>query len=243
MRPLIFSALPFLVLATGLALAARAPESQEAAPEEGDASQLKPGDLRPLSTALRCVLSLLFLYFLVVIILKIVSFTSEIQKLSSAIRRDGDVSQEQQGLLGGGVKSGGALSKSRACGYCTDVFSVARLQQVMMNMSLVPMFCVLLTFCRLRARIDLDTEPQTYAKNAMVAATLCLFAQILWTAVDSALGACCSSAGGQRSLTYLTMAINVIATAGLCVDIVIICVGVVDLRYQQDQIESNATVS
>ena len=50
----------------------------------------------------------------------------------------------------------------------------------------IPMLCVLILFCRLRARIDLEgSQPQPYAKQAFVIAAVLIYLQVLLASVVS----------------------------------------------------------
>ena len=167
---------------------------------------LTPGDKKPLSTAMKCVMSLLFLYFLVVIMMKAIIFTKQIKLLYAKAKADMPdipgmeskddglpvISNETKAKLAAAaaqkivsdkiasVPGGAAVNATTA--YTKDLFmnmfSEEKLAKVMTNMAMVPMFCILITFCRLRARVDLETEPQDQAKNWMLISTICLFVQV-----------------------------------------------------------------
>ena len=78
------------------------------------------------------------------------------------------------------VLPGGAAGAAAGAAADTfkNMFSEEKLAKVMTNMAMVPMFCILITFCRLRARVDLETEPQDQAKLWMLISTICLFVQV-----------------------------------------------------------------
>ena len=159
---------------------------------------------------MKCVMSLLFLYFLVVIMMKAIIFTKQIKLLYAKAKADMPdmpvkipgmeskddglpvISNETKAKLAAAaaqkivsdkiasVPGGAALNASTA--YTKDLFmnmfSEEKLAKVMTNMAMVPMFCILITFCRLRARVDLETEPQDQAKLWMLISTICLFVQV-----------------------------------------------------------------
>ena len=59
-------------------------------------------------------------------------------------------------------------------GFVKSLFSKKKLDMVMVQMQMVPMFSILCVFMRLRAKVDMESEPQAYAKTAMQVATAAL---------------------------------------------------------------------
>ena len=228
---------------------------------------LTPGDKKPLSTAMKCVMSLLFLYFLVVIMMKAIIFTKQIKLLYAKAKADMPdipgmeskddglpvISNETKAKLAAAaaqkivsdkiasVPGGAALNATTA--YTKDLFmnmfSEEKLAKVMTNMAMVPMFCILITFCRLRARVDLETEPQVFAKTWMMVSTACLFVQVLSCMLPDipetpGNTSCCSLAKGWL---YFLEVVNLGGMLGLYAGIGVICYSIFGLRYKEDQVK------
>merc|ERR1711988_491480 len=114
----------------------------------------------------------------------------------------------------------------------------------MTNMALVPMFCILITFCRLRARVDLQTEPQQFAKTAMIISTACLYVQILVCLLPR----CPEKEGstgfsGAKAWAYTSMLINIAGTVGLYGGIAAICYGIFSLKFKQDEFDKQPSAA
>ena len=266
------------------------------APVDPDGEKVKPGDTKPLSTAMQCVMSLLFLYFAVVVIQKTIIFKKDFAELFSKLEADTGVKIPKMPTVGGGdaaakepakegdakegdAKEGdaaeakgdegapvteaaetagddktaapaegsdasssllvggadAALNQSKAAaGWVKDMFSATKMEMVMANMAMVPMFCILVTFARLRARVDLESEPQPLAKLAMVMSTASLFVQILTCLLpnfpekEGATG--CSM---SKIWAYVLMLTNIAAMAALYAGIGIICYTIYTLKFQE----------
>lgn len=224
---------------------------------------------KPLSTAMSCVMSLLFLYFGVVIILKTITFKKQFTELFEKIQADTGVkvpsipgmgkeetkAEGEEGapvsetaepaatagqgttaassLLENGVGQAKAASEA-AVGCVKDMFSESKMEMIFANMSMVPMFCILITFCRLRARVDLESEPQPLAKTFMVVSTACLFLQILTCLLPNfpeKEGATGCTFG--KAWAYTLMILNVSGMVGLYAGIGVICYTIFTLKYKE----------
>ena len=139
------------------------------------------------------------------------------------------------------VLPGGAAGAAAGAAADTfkNMFSEEKLAKVMTNMAMVPMFCILITFCRLRARVDLETEPQVFAKTWMMVSTACLFVQVLSCMLPDipetpGNTSCCSLAKGWL---YFLEVVNLGGMLGLYAGIGVICYSIFGLRFKEDQVK------
>ena len=118
--------------------------------------------------------------------------------------------------------------------WIKNLFSTETLSNILGNMIMVPMFCILITFVRLRSRVDLKSEPAPITKTWMQISTGCLMVQILICLLpmcpekEGATG--CSMA---KLWAYMLMLINIGGMVGLYVGIGYIITGALDLKYEE----------
>ena len=265
-------------------------------PAAEESTTLAPGQPKPLSTAMKCVMSLLFLYFLVLVIMKVITFKKQFSLLfdkmqadtgmtipsmpkipgqdmipgmgedaskplleGDADKKEGEDDKKPEGEAAAAPAESAAEKSKRlameqamrakamtaaSVGWVKDMLSENKLQMVMTNMSLVPMFCILITFCRLRARVDLETEPQSFAKLAMVISTVCLYIQILIVLLPQ----CPETEGstgmsGAKVWAYTSMLINITGTLGLYGGVAVICYGIFSLKYKEHLVTGAAAAA
>merc|ERR1719230_21799 len=102
------------------------------------------------------------------------------------------------------------------------------------NMAGVPMFCILIVFFRLRAKVDLETEPQDWAKTMMILATAALYVQILTCLIPT----CPSEEGkvsmGAKAMQFTMMVLNIAGMVCLYGGIIAIIYAIFTLPYKYD---------
>jgi hypothetical protein len=221
----------------GAALAAAGDDDKEG-------GNISPDGHKPLSMAMKCVLTLLFMYFLVIVMLKTIEFKKQVYELYGKFAEDtgmkkakvdegegeaavaADTTEKSKGLMGGAVHA------------VADMFSENKLQMIMTNMALVPMFCILITFFRLRARVDLKTEPQKFAKTWMLISTICLVVQVFSVVLPQFPVSEDTSSGMRmcsKAWTYTLMIVNITGTALLYGGVGVIVYAIFTLRYEEDK--------
>ena len=157
---------------------------------------------------------------------------------------------EASSVNAGGPESAAAMSQRLAkeqamrakamtaatVGWVKESLSETKLNMVLNNMSLVPMICILFTFCRLRAMVDLETEPQHWAKNAMVVCTIALYIQIL-TCILPAFPEKEGATGWSFAKIWAYTLALTDAGAMFCLffGIVAIIAGIYTLKFQEDK--------
>jgi len=229
-----------------------APATPAAAPADTDKepSILVPGQVKPLSVAMQCVMSLLFLFFLVTIFRKVIDVKDEVMDLASGDKvttaASSEASQSGQDPAddadGADNADGAEEAKKKDSVEETNKkdkdyiqMMKKKLDALTTAMMLVPMFCILITFCRLRARVDLDTEPQPQAKLWMRVSTLALIVEILMAVFPKGNR---NGETGAKILFYLVKITDLLAIIALYVGVGFICVSIFTLKYQEDKLRA-----
>lgn len=230
------------------------------APDEKESSALlTPGSPKPLSMAMKCVLSLVCLNFIVLFILKLIMFVGLMKDLYKDMQEDiartgmkvpdipdsappmtagaGDKAAELAGKVPGGAAA--AAAAARAKEEMMKMFGAEKLAEVNAAMTAVPMFCILMVFSRLRAKVDLETEPQKHAKQWMMIGTIGLFVEIMFTMLPSAKGF--GNGVGTRVYAYLLQLVKLFGMVATYAGIVILIVAIFNLKYKEDQMTPAAS--
>lgn len=245
-------------------------------PAEGE---LKPGDLKTLSTAMKCVMSLIFLYLLVTVIMKVIAFKAQMMTLYNKMQSDmaflpdvpevptipnpldkkeeakeGEEAEKKEGEEAplnpqdqAKAAAAAAAERSRAAlagtmSWVTNMFSMEKLSTIQNAMGLVPMFCILIVFTRLRAKVDLQTEPQEYAKTWMIVSTACLFLQILTCLLPQFPEEMDENGKPKPGISfgkiwaYITIGLDITGTVGVYGGIGVICYSIFNLKFQNDKL-------
>jgi hypothetical protein len=145
-----------LLLATML-LALTVANAQKGSPM---LQKLEVGAAPPLSAAMKSVLIMVVIFFIVEVGSYAFKVQGEITKMKNAVMKsDG----EDKGMLDGVVKMPAAVQKQ--LDFIRDF-----LQSTDLVTKQIPMLSILIVFARLRAKVDLEgTDPMPYAQNAFLA--------------------------------------------------------------------------
>lgn len=129
-----------------------------------------------LSVAMRAVLMLVFLFFIVMTLIKVIETKQEFMAARNNAAAAEAAAEEE---AGGPVTGYGQISESgkQAVSMLTGFFSLQSMNAMAHSMDLVPMICVLIIFARLQAVTDLHTDPQPYARGAFLAAGIAVYVQ------------------------------------------------------------------
>ena len=74
---------------------------------------------------------------------------------------------------------GGNQGGNQGINIMVGFFSLEAMHAISVTISGVPMLCILITFTRIRAVVDLHTAPQAYARGSFIATALCVYTQAL----------------------------------------------------------------
>lgn len=222
---------------------------------------IKKGATKNPSTTMKCLLALSALYFMVVVLIKVLGFKVMFDKLFNKLCEDipgggrlaaakNAAEAQASSLVGGDGSSSEPLvaaeNKARdpsapsapanPVDWVKNLFSTETLSNILGNMIMVPMFCILITFVRLRSRVDLESEPSKKTQTWMMVSTGCLMLQILvclLPMIPETPGATGCSFG--KIWAYLVMLLNIGGMIGLYVGIVMIINGALSLTFQEHQ--------
>ena len=175
------------LLCCGAALALAAPE--EAGPEGGteaggahykqsNTTKLKRvviDETKPLSTAMKCCITLLITYFIVQTLI-LISREGMMSKVTGMGKKNDDIDIEgaEEGLLSGSASNAG----SAAAGCCASLLDEKKLAKTTDTLAFVPMLCIIMVFARLRAN-DMGLDPQMWGQMAMWCATIAILVQTI----------------------------------------------------------------
>ena len=121
---------------------------------------LNIGDKPPLSAAMKSVLIMVVVFFIVEVGSYSFKVQGEITKMKNAVMKSND--GEDKGMLDGVVKMPAEIQKQ--LDNIRDF-----LQTTELVTKQIPMLAILIVFARLRAKVDLEgTDPAQYAQNAFI---------------------------------------------------------------------------
>ena len=146
-----------LLIATVLFAATFAANAQKGSPV---LQNLNVGDQPPLSSAMKSVLIMVVVFFIVEVGSYSFKVQGEITKMKNAVMKSDD--GEDKGMLDGVVKMPAEIQKQ--LDNIRDF-----LQTTELVTKQIPMLAILIVFARLRAKVDLEgTDPAKYAQNAFI---------------------------------------------------------------------------
>ena len=146
-----------LLIATVLFAATFAANAQKGSPV---LQNLNVGDQPPMSSAMKSVLIMVVVFFIVEVGSYSFKVQGEITKMKNAVMKSDD--GEDKGMLDGVVKMPAEIQKQ--LDNIRDF-----LQTTELVTKQIPMLAILIVFARLRAKVDLEgTDPAQYAQNAFI---------------------------------------------------------------------------
>ena len=123
------------------------------------------------SVAVRAAIMLVVLYFVVLTVAKVIATRIELQAAAdiaqgqkAAAAEEADADAPSGGVLAYGDYSTPGAAMNSVKGIFTGFFSLQSMQSMLNAMALVPMLAILILFARMRAVMDLQSEPQDWAK-------------------------------------------------------------------------------
>ena len=148
-----------------------------------------------LSIAMRAVLMLVFLFFIVQTIIKVIQTKIEIGAASGLV--SGSHHDEEGAPVGAYHAADDAPAHKKAYNMFVGFFSLQSMNAMVNTMNVVPMLCILMIFARLRASVDLHTAPQAYARGFFITSSLAIYIQALTAVVFPRSGKGCCYWVGQ----------------------------------------------
>ena len=146
-----------LLIATVLFAATFAANAQKGSPV---LQNLNVGDQPPLSSAMKSVLIMVVVFFIVEVGSYSFKVQGEITKMKNAIMKSEE--GENKGMLDGVVKMPAEIQKQ-----LDDIRDFLQTTELVTKQ--IPMLAILIVFARLRAKVDLEgTDPAQYAQNAFI---------------------------------------------------------------------------
>ena len=167
--------------------------------------QLDVGSQPPLSSAMKSVLIMVVVFFIVEVGSYSFKVQGEITKMKNAVMKSND--DEDKGMLDGVVKMPAEIQKQ--LDNIRDF-----LQTTELVTKQIPMLSILIVFARLRAKVDLEgTDPAQYAQNAFITIGVLIAVQAAALFLDT-----CDNA---------TLKMFNIVVQGLCKLSIMVCVVIV----------------